>query len=460
MIEVRSPHDGSIVGRVPLATAGDADRAIDAARAALDAGGWVGSSGADRAGSIRALSQGLQARADEIASMITDEMGSPAKFCLMGQVFAATMVLDGFADLAEQMTFSEERQGLVGPCLVQKVPVGVGVGIVPWNVPLFLTCMKLGAAMAAGTPIVLKPPVETPIDSFVLADVLDEVGVPAGAVSILPGGARLGQHLVTHPGVDKVSFTGSTAVGKRVGALCGERCTRCTLELGGKSAAVILDDADPALVVPQILDAGLVNNGQVCAAQTRILVPRSRAGDFVGALEAGMRAQVVGDPRDPSTDIGPLVSARQRERVEGLVEVGRGEGARVAVGGGRPDGLDAGWYVAPTLFVDADNGMRIAREEIFGPVLTVIAHDGDDDAVALANDSAYGLSGSVWTDDPERGVAVAGRIRTGTCAVNSGVVVEPRSPFGGFRSSGVGREMGPEGVEAYLETRTIVLPFT
>jgi betaine-aldehyde dehydrogenase len=223
---------------------------------------------------------------------------------------------------------------------------------------------------------------------------------------------------------------------------------------------VILDDADPALVVPQILDAGLVNNGQVCAAQTRILVPRSRAGDFVGALEAGMRAQVVGDPRDPSTDIGPLVSARQRERVEGLVEVGRGEGARVAVGGGRPDGLDAGWYVAPTLFVDADNGMRIAREEIFGPVLTVIAHDGDDDAVALANDSAYGLSGSVWTDDPERGVAVAGRIRTGTCAVNSGVVVEPRSPFGGFRSSGVGREMGPEGVEAYLETRTIVLPFT
>jgi acyl-CoA reductase-like NAD-dependent aldehyde dehydrogenase len=457
-IDVRSPHDGTLVARVPEASASDADRAIDAARGAFLEGGWVGSSGADRAASIRALSLGLQARADELAATITDEMGSPAKFCLMGQVFAATMVLDGFADLAEQLAFSEDRPGLVGPCRVQKVPVGVCVGIVPWNVPLFLTCMKLGAAMAAGAPIVLKPPTEAPVDSFLLADVLDEVGVPAGAVSILPGGAELGRYLVTHPGVDKVSFTGSTTVGAQVGALCGERFTRCTLELGGKSAAVILDDADPAAVVPQVLDAGLVNNGQVCAAQTRILVPRSRAGEFVDALEAGVRAQVVGDPHDPATDVGPLVSARQRGRVEGLVEVGRAEGARVAVGGRRPEGLDDGWYVEPTLFVDADNSMRIAREEIFGPVLTVIAHDGDDDAVALANDSEYGLSGSVWTGEPERGVAVAERIRTGTCAVNSGVVVEPRSPFGGFRSSGVGRELGREGVEAYLETRTIVLP--
>ena len=456
-IEVRSPHDRRLVATVPAATPADADAAVAAAKEALAGGDWAASTGKERAELIRRVSAGLQARAAELAGLITDEMGSPAKFSLFGQAVSPAIVLDGFADVAERFPFEQERPGVLGPCLVQKVPVGVSVGIVPWNVPVFISCMKLGAALAAGAPIILKPAPEAPASAFLLADVLAEAGLPPGVVSILPGGADLGRYLVAHPGVDKVSFTGSTAAGRTVGATCGELMKRCTLELGGKSAGVILDDADLAAVVPQLVDAGVQNNGQVCAAQSRILAPASRYDEVVDALADHLRTLAVGDPRDPGTDIGPLVSARQRDRVEGYIADGR-DSARLVVGGGRPAGLDGGFYVEPTLFADVDNASRIAREEIFGPVLTVIRYRDDDEAVALANDSDYGLSGSVWTSDPARGVAVASRIRTGTCTVNSGVIVEPRNPFGGFRQSGVGREMGPEGVEAYTETRTVVLP--
>jgi aldehyde dehydrogenase (NAD+) len=456
-IEVRSPHDRHLVAVVPEASPADVDAAAHAAVAALD-GPWAASSPDERAALIRRVAQGIQARADELAAVITDEMGSPAAFALFGQVLAPAMVLEGFADLAESFPFSAERAGVIGPVLVQKVPVGVAAGIVPWNVPLFITCMKLGAALAAGAPILLKPSPEAPVSSFLLGDVLVEAGVPAGVVSILPGGADLGRHLVAHPLVDKVSFTGGNAAGRTVGATCGDLVRRCTLELGGKSAGIVLDDADLAATIPQLVDAGLQNNGQVCAAQTRLLVPRRAHDEFVDALVAHVESLVVGDPRAPETAIGPLVSSRQRDRVEGYVRVGAEDGARLVTGGTRPPGLDDGFYVRPAVFAGVDNGSRIAREEIFGPVLTVVPYTGVDHAVALANDSPFGLSGSVWTGDPERGVAVASRVRTGTCAVNSGVVVEPRNPFGGFRSSGVGREMGPEGLEAYLETRTVVLP--
>jgi aldehyde dehydrogenase (NAD+) len=456
-IEVRSPHDQRLVAVVPCAAPADVDVATRAAAAALD-GPWGATGGAERAEVIRRVASGLQARADEIAAVITDEMGSPSKFALFGQVLAPAMVLDGFAEVAEGFAFAAQRPGVVGPVVVQKVPVGVAAGIVPWNVPLFITCMKLGAALAAGAPIVLKPSPEAPVSSFLLADVLVEAGLPPGVVSILPGDADLGRHLVAHPLVDKVSFTGSPAAGRDVGAVCGELVRRCTLELGGKSAGIILDDADLGSTVPQLLDAGLQNNGQVCAAQTRILVPRHAHDEIVGALVDHVRSLLVGDPRQPDTDIGPLVSDRQRRRVEACIGEGVAGGARLVAGGGRPDGLEDGFYVEPTLFADVDNASRIAREEVFGPVLAVIPYTDVDHAVALANDSPFGLSGSVWTADAERGVAVASRIRTGTCAINSGVVVEPRNPFGGFKSSGVGREMGPEGVEAYLETRTVVLP--
>ncbi len=456
--EVRSPHDQSLVAVVPKASAADADVAMERARAALDGTWSTDSTPQERADALRSLSAALQARSAEICSTVTAEMGAPAKFALFGHVYAATMVLDGYAEVVESYPFQETRSGAIGPTIIQKVPVGVAVGIVPWNVPLVISAFKLGAALASGSPIVLKPSPEAPVSSFVLADALTEIGLPPGLVSILPGDADLGRHLVSHPLVDKVSFTGSTAAGRIVGATCGELLKRCTLELGGKSAGIVLDDADLATTVPQLLDAGLQNNGQVCAAQTRILVPRSRQDEIVDAFADRIRSLSVGDPADPATDIGPVVAERQRTRVEGYIESGVGEGAKLVVGGGRPTGLDQGWYVEPTLFDEVDNQSRIAREEIFGPVLSVVPYDDDDHAVALANESDFGLSGSVWTSDRDRGVAVASRVRTGTCAINSGIIVDPKSPFGGFKASGIGREMGPEGLSAFLETRTVVLP--
>jgi betaine-aldehyde dehydrogenase len=367
------------------------------------------------------------------------------------------MVLDGFADLTENHSFEVERPGALGPCLVRKAPVGVAAGIIPWNVPLFITSMKLGACLASGSTMVLKPAPETPLDSYLLAEVLESVGLPKGVVNIVAAGREVGEYLVRHPGVDKVSFTGSTAAGRKVGAICGEQLKRCTLELGGKSAAVILDDADLAAAIPALLPSAIMNNGQACVAQTRILAPRSRYDEVVDALAAAVAAQKVGDPMDPTVGVGPLVAERQRDRVEGFLKSGRDEGARVVVGGGRPADLAKGWFVEPTVFADVRNDMTIAREEIFGPVLSVIAYDGDDEAARIANDSDYGLSGSVWTTDRDRGVDMARKVRTGTYAVNGMATIDLRNPFGGFKSSGIGRELGPEGLEAYLETQTIIL---
>jgi aldehyde dehydrogenase (NAD+) len=318
--------------------------------------------------------------------------------------------------------------------------------------------LKLGGALAAGAPIVLKPSPETPLDAYLLGQALDEAGVPPGMVSILPAGREVGEYLVRHPGIEKVSFTGSTAAGRKVGAICGEMLRPVTLELGGKSAAVVLDDVDLDQAIPLLMPSALMNNGQACIAQTRILAPKGRYDEVVEALAEAVRGTTVGDPTDPSIAVGPLVAERQRDRVLGYVDKGRSEGAKVAVGGGRPAGLERGWYVEPTLFVDVDNAMTIAQEEIFGPVLAVIPYDGEDDAVRIANDSDYGLSGSVWTTDVERGIDVARRVRTGTYGVNSFGTLDMKSPFGGYKASGLGRELGPEGLSAYCETKTIVLP--
>ncbi|MCU1451006.1 MAG: Aldehyde Dehydrogenase [Acidimicrobiales bacterium] len=456
-IEVVSPATEEVIAVVPEASEGDVDRAVAAARKAFDEGPWPQTSPSERAAMLRALSQGIQARAQEFAETITNEMGSPASFSLMGQVFSATMVFDGFADLAETFTFEEERAGLMGGVLVRRAPVGVAGAIVPWNVPTYVIAMKLGACLASGSTMVIKPAPETPLDSYLLAEVIESIGLPPGVVNFVAAGREVGEYLVRHPGIDKVSFTGSTAAGRKVGAICGEQLKRCTLELGGKSAAVILDDADLATVIPNLMPAAMMNNGQACVAQTRILAPRARYGEVVDALAAAVGAQKVGDPTDPEVAVGPLVAERQRDRVEGYLKAGRDEGARVVVGGGRPAGMTRGWYVEPTVFADVDNSMKIAREEIFGPVLSVIPYGTDDEAVKIANDSDYGLSGSVWTADRDRGVEVAKRVRTGTYAVNSGMVLDLKNPFGGFKSSGIGRELGPEGLEAYCEIQTIVL---
>jgi aldehyde dehydrogenase (NAD+) len=457
-IEVISPFTEEVVATVPEGTEADVDRAVAAARTAFEKGPWPRLSPAERADAIARLSAGIQARAQEFADTITAEMGAPASWSIMGQVFSATLVLDAFAEFTRVYPFEDLRNGLLGKNLVRRVPVGVAAGIVPWNVPLFITSLKLGAAMAAGVPLVLKPAPEAPLDAYLLAEVARDAQIPAGVLNIVPAGREVGEYLVRHPGIDKVSFTGSTAGGRRVASICGDLLKRCTLELGGKSAAIILDDADLGETMPLLLPNAIMNNGQACLAQTRILAPRHRYREVVDALVAQVEALRVGDPADPTVAVGPLVAERQRARVESYLEAGRSEGARVVTGGGRPTGLDRGWFVQPTVFADVDNSMRIAREEIFGPVLSVIPYADDADAVRIANDSDYGLSGSVWGRDVARSLGVAKQVRTGTYGINSPGTMDLRNPFGGFKASGMGRECGPEGIEAYLEIQTIVLP--
>ena len=456
-IEVISPKTEEVIATVPEAGEADVDAAIAAAQKALT-GPYSQLTADERADVLGRLNQAIMARSAEFAELITDEMGSPASFSLMGQVFSATMIYDGYAELVRGFPFEEQRAGALGPVLVRKEPVGVTVGIVPWNVPLFEIACKLAPALASGSPIVLKPSPETPLDAYLLAEILDEIALPKGMVSILPAGREIGEYLVRHPGVDKVTFTGSTAAGRKVAAICGEQLKRVTLELGGKSAAILLDDVDLATHIPTLMPSALMNNGQACVAQTRILAPRSRYDEVVDALSEAVKATTVGDPTDPTIAVGPLVAERQRDRVLGYIDKGNAEGARVVVGGGRPADLPKGWYVEPTLFVDVDNKMTIAQEEIFGPVLAVIAYDDEADAVQIANDSDFGLSGSVWTNDVERGIDVARQVRTGTYGVNSMATIDLKQPFGGFKASGLGREFGPEGLSAFLETKTIVLP--
>ena len=396
----------------------------------------------------------------ELAELITNEMGAPLIFSQLAQVLAPAMIFNYYAGLAATFAFDEVRTGLLSPeVLVTKEPVGVVGAIAPWNVPLFLASAKLAPSLLAGCTVVYKPAPETPLDAFRLAEIFADAGLPDGVLSVVPAGREVSEHLVTHPDVDKVTFTGSTAAGRRIGGLCGEQLKRCTLELGGKSAAILLDDVDLAQALPALLPNALMNNGQACIAQTRILAPRDRYTEVVEALvDAVETSWPVGDPLDLGTAIGPLVAARQRDRVEGYIRSGQEEGAKVATGGGRPGGFERGYYVEPTVFADVNNAMRIAQEEIFGPVLVVIPYDGDDQAVALANDSDYGLCGSVWTADNDRGLGVARQVRTGTYMLNSGTPIDFATPFGGYKQSGVGREFGPEGLEPFLESKSISLP--
>ncbi len=458
VLRVHNPATGELVGSAPDGSVPDMDRAVEAARSALTTGDWAGMPAAERAAIMRRLHALVVERSDDLANLITAELGTPILFSHFGQVGAAGMVLDYFANLTGSYPFEEVRPDMLGPALVRKEPVGVVGGIVPWNVPLFITMLKFAPALAAGSTMVLKPAPETPLDAFVLAELAHEAGLPAGVLNVVPAGREVGEHLVSHRGVDKISFTGSTVAGRKIGAICGEQLKRCTLELGGKSAAIILDDADLSSVIPELVpNYSMMNNGQACVAQTRILAPRSRYDEVVDTITTVVSEMKVGDPTDFETQIGPLIAERQRERVEGYIAIGQQEGARMTVGGGRPDGWDKGYFVDPTVFVDVDNKMRIAQEEIFGPVVVVIPFEDRDDAITIANDSDYGLSGSVWCGDVAEGLEVARAVRTGTYAVN-GYGMAWSAPFGGYKQSGVGRELGPEGLEEYLEMKTINLP--
>ncbi len=457
VIDVVSPHTEEVMGRVPDGTNADIDRAVAAARDAFDHGPWATMPLGERLDTIQRFADLYAARNEEMANVITAEMGAPLIFSLLAQAPMPLVMLQWFIDFARTFPFEEPRQGPLGSLLVRKEPVGVVGAIMPWNVPQFTLMSKLAPALVSGCTLVLKPSPETPLDLFLLAELAHEAGIPAGVINIVPAGREVGEHLVTHPGVDKIAFTGSTAAGRRIASLCGERLRRVSLELGGKSAAIILDDADLPSTIEGLKLASLMNNGQACVAQTRILASRKRYDEVVDALGSMMGSMVVGDPTDLATEIGPLVSSRQRERVEGYIEIGRQEGATVVTGGGRPAAQGRGWYVEPTLFSGVDNSMRIAQEEIFGPVLVAIPYDDEAHAVAIANDSPYGLGGSVWTGDTARGLDVARRVRTGTFGINQ-YLMDFSSPFGGFKDSGIGREFGPEGLAQYLEAKSIALP--
>jgi aldehyde dehydrogenase (NAD+) len=458
-IAVISPATEEVIARVPDGTEADIDKAVAAARTAFDRGPWPRMAPAERGEILAKVAAQITAEMNDMAAIITGEMGAPITFATLGQVLAPTMIFNYYADLATTFAFDEVRAGLLNPqVLVTREPVGVVGAIAPWNVPLFIAAAKLAPSLLAGCTVVYKPAPETPFDAFRLAEIFTEAGLPKGVLSVVPAGREASEHLVTHAGVDKITFTGSGVGGKRIGGLCGERLKRCTLELGGKSAAIILDDADLSTTIPTLLPNAIMNNGQACIAQTRILAPRGRYDEVVDAVVAGVAAMKVGDPMDPETEVGPVVAERQRARIEGYMDSGREEGATVAIGGGRPAAFSKGWYVEPTVFTQVDNKMKIAQEEIFGPVLVVIPYDGDEQAVEIANDSNYGLCGSVWTGDNDRGLGVARQVRTGTYMLNAPVPIDFTTPFGGFKESGVGREFGPEGLDSFLEKKSISLP--
>jgi aldehyde dehydrogenase (NAD+) len=457
-IDVTSASTEEAIGSVPEAQEADVDAAVAAARRAFDdPGGWSQQEPAERAAAIERLAAALEARAGEMAQRVSAQNGMPISIATMLEGGFPVIVLRYMAGLVANATFEEERPGYLGGITtVRQEPIGVVGGIVPWNYPQTLAAFKYGPALAAGCTIVLKPSPETVLDAFLLAEAAADAGLPPGVINIVPGGREVGAYLVQHRDVDKVAFTGSTAAGRRIAETCGRLLRPVTLELGGKSAAIVLDDADLDLakIGNDLFAATLVNNGQTCYLGTRVLAPRSRYEEVIDTLAAFASSLAVGDALDPATQIGPMASDTHRDRVEGYIAKGTSDGARLVTGGGRPRNQDRGWFVEPTVFADVDNASTIAQEEIFGPVLSVIPYRDEDDAIRIANDSDYGLGGSVWTTDAEHGMDVARRVRTGTIGIN-GYLPDPGAPFGGIKASGIGRELGPGAVAAYQQYKSI-----
>lgn len=458
LLKVVNPATEEEIGSVPRSTEDDVDQAVAAARAAFDdPSGWATWSPTKRQEALVRFADELEARADEMARRVTSQNGMPIATAAAFEGGFPHVLLRYYSQLMVDRAESERRPGMFGgTSLVLKYPVGVVAAVVPWNVPQGITFLKLAPALAAGCTVVLKPADETVLDAFLMAEAAHAAGLPEGVLNVVPGGRQIGAYLVEHPGVDKVSFTGSTAAGRSIAEACGRLLRPVTLELGGKSAAVILDDADLSEDLDRFFGVTLTNNGQICWLNTRILAPRSRYEEIVEAVTDMARSAVVGDPLDPSTTVGPLVSSRQRERVEGYIRKGVEEGARLTTGGARPRGVERGYFLEPTVFADVDNASTIAREEIFGPVLTVIPYSTEAEAISIANDSEYGLGGTVWTRDPQRAESVARRMHTGTVGINA-YSNDPAAPFGGVKSSGLGRELGPEGLDAFEVFKTIYL---
>ncbi|MHB1583098.1 MAG: aldehyde dehydrogenase [Acidimicrobiales bacterium] len=434
----------------------DMARAVAAARRAFDEGPWRRMTHAERAGYLRRLGEGLTGRAEQIADIWPRESGVLAKVA-RAAAGGASVTFDYYAGLADTFDWEHPAQpSLPGFGLLVREPVGVVGAIIPWNGPLGLISFKIAPALLAGCTVVLKSSPEAPGEGYLVAEVAEEIGLPAGVLNVVTADRAVSELLVRDPRVDKITFTGSTAAGRRIASLCGERIARCTLELGGKSAAVVLDDVDVAMAAERLAQAECMLTGQVCSSLTRIVVSRHRHDEMVEALAAAFAKVQVGNQFDPTSEMGPLAAERQRDRVLGYIEKGVAEGATLATGGGRPAHLDRGWFVEPTVFGNVDNSSTIAREEIFGPVLSVIPAKDENESVAIANDTIYGLNASVFTNDPDRARQVAGELRSGTVGHNS-FRTDFAIAFGGFKQSGIGREGGTEGLLPFLETKTVIL---
>jgi acyl-CoA reductase-like NAD-dependent aldehyde dehydrogenase len=451
-IEVVNASTEEVMGTVPACTPEDAERGVAAAREAFD--GWSQTPREERARLLTAIAAGLSERSEEIAATIAQELGMPLRLSQIIQVGLPASQLASMPKLMEKVAWEEQ----VGTSRVLREPVGVLGAITPWNYPLNQIVAKVAPALAAGCTVVLKPSEVTPLNAFLLAEVIEAAGLPPGVFNLLSGtGPVVGEAIAGHPGVDMVSFTGSTRAGRRVSELAAATVKPVTMELGGKSPNVILDDAELERAVPDGVAKCFLNSGQTCSALTRMLVPRQRLAEAEEAARAAAETFTPGDPFDPDTRLGPLVSATQRDRVRGYVQQGIDEGARLLTGGVEaPEGLDRGYFVRPTVFSEVEPEMTIGQEEIFGPVLAIQPYEGEDDAIRIANSTAYGLAGGVWSADTERAIGVAKRIRTGQVEINGGAF-NPLAPFGGYGQSGHGRENGLYGIEELLQVKSLQL---
>lgn len=455
MLNIRYPATGERVMDVAAASPADVERALRAASAAVE-GEWPRMAMTERAAVLRRIGAAMRRREKDLAHAVTLEMGATLKETLAG-VRATATLFDYYADLAEQLPEQDQRDWTGGRAFVAYRPVGVVAAIVPWNAPLSLSVLKVAPALVAGCAVILKPAPTTPLDAILLAECFEDAAVPPNVVSVLPGGNDVGDALVRDPRIDKITFTGSTAVGRHIGAIAGERIARQALELGGKSAAIVLDDMDPAEIAMRLVPATMRLTGQACSALTRVLVPWHRHDAIVEALTATFGSIKAGDPMADATDLGPLAIERQRDRVEGYIAAGLAAGAKLALGGQRPANIACGWFLEPTIFAQVDNAMTIAREEIFGPVVSVIPYSDEEQAVQIANDSSYGLYASIYSHDEHAVWRLAPRLRAGNVS-RAGLFVDRTLPYGGFKQSGVGREGGLEGLRAFQEQQTVYLP--
>jgi len=453
-LSVISPVTEEVLMTYPEPTERDVDAAVAAAREAFDNGPWPRLSPAERGAYLLKVAEALKPRLAELADVWTAQVGAPISLTRYAVAQAPTL-FEYYGKLIQSYPLVDERRRDDGRIArVVKEPVGVVAAITPWNAPLVLLCYKVAAALASGCTIVSKPSPETPMDAYILTECIQAAGVPPGVFNVLPAGREIGDYLVRHPGIDKISFTGSTAAGKHIAEVCARRLARTSFELGGKSAAIVMEDADIGNVLQSLVPFSMPITGQVCFSLTRVLAPRTRMREVLDAYVTAVKGVKVGDPFEAQTQMGPLSMERQLHRVQGYIAKGVQEGARMVTGGGRPAALKRGFFIEPTVFADVDSRMTIAQEEIFGPVVSFISYDGVDDAIRKANDTVYGLHGAVYTKDPEQGYQIARRVRSGSLTIN-GLIVDPKMPFGGFKQSGLGREGGIEGLEPYLESKTI-----